>query len=123
MHRLIKFRAWSDDLKSMGMPFEPFDYEFMASGGTFPLGTVFMQFTGIKDKNGNEIYEGDVVILTDLDDESTHTTYVKWMDGGFTLEWDYAFEDGSDITLIGWATEYVSVEVIGNIFENADLLK
>ena len=75
------------------------------------------QYTGLKDKNGKEIYEGDVV-QTDID-----RAYVKWNDkyGYFQLVpiGDYYFD--SDV--IGQALEYADVEVIGNIYDNPELLE
>lgn len=56
--RKIKFRAWDEDL---GMS-EPFNLEgagimFLEGGNPDSI----MQYTGLKDKNGKEIYEGDIV--------------------------------------------------------------
>lgn len=74
------------------------------------------QYTELKDKNGKEIYEGDI-LQTDIE-----RTYVKWNDkyGYFQLIpiGDYYFD--SDV--IGQALEYADVEVIGNIYDNPKLL-
>lgn len=74
------------------------------------------QFTGLKDKNSKEIYEGDVLQI-DID-----RAYVKWNDkyGYFQLIpiGDYYFD--SDV--IGEALEYLEGEIIGNIYDNKELL-
>ena len=78
------------------------------------------QFTGLKDKNGKEIYEGDILKLID-EDESEITAYVTFVDyvAKFVLK--------EQIGQIGylkmeiWGEE--NMEVIGNIFENKELLE
>lgn len=75
------------------------------------------QYTGLKDRNMKEIYEEDIVQI-DMD-----RAYVKWNDkyGYFQLIpiSDYYFD--SDV--IGQALEYADIEVIGNIYDNPELLE
>lgn len=84
-----------------------------------------MQYTGIKDKNGKEIYEGD--IFKDCEGE---IKLVIWKDNGFkakyTFKRRYQGEEWleNSITDLGdTQSRRWGVEVIGNIYENEDLLE
>ncbi|KLU62316.1 YopX protein [Peptococcaceae bacterium CEB3] len=72
------------------------------------------QYTGLKDKNGNEIYEGDILRLF-KDDEGPHNWWVEWRQNiaEFTIRQEYA------VTGMQYAK---LAEVIGNIFENPELI-
>lgn len=82
------------------------------------------QFTGLKDENGNEICEGDIVRLNYEHDDSTTYEIIWEKSGYFTLK---PFIDASGfIPTLGWFTdseEGYSIEIIGNIYEHKHLLE
>lgn len=78
-----------------------------------------MQYTGLKDKNGKEIYEGDVVFIRSFSPEKN---IVRFNRGGFCIEpvIDFPLEANywPDIKY----AEDDNSEIIGNIYENPELL-
>lgn len=109
--REIKFRAW--DVETPQMRY--FDLEGITDD--YDNWGTLMQFTGLKDKNGVEIYEGDIVKKQRY--RNTSETPRR--------------KDGSYTITIGWYNDGVrngfnlgsgkDIEVIGNIYENPDLVK
>jgi uncharacterized phage protein (TIGR01671 family) len=87
---------------------------------------VFMQWTGLTDKNGKEIYEGDIV--RDSTEEVSSITEVKWNCACFEIHitHGHGLMGGSDTCGIRfgyWTEESMKkLEVIGNIFEYPHLL-
>lgn len=81
-----------------------------------------MQFTGLKDKNEKEIYEGDI-ILYQIGSEYECKAVVKWENGGFTFVW-YGKTKGSYLPEFWYyPTDGMITEVIGNKFQNPELLE
>ncbi len=132
MNREIKFRAWKTQEKIMlwrGL----FDMNWYHTEKNDELGAhcwgaisggqkrflEIMQFTGLKDKNGKEVYEGDILEFVENDESKTLLqidydndlcAFVAYKDNG------WHFNDGRYY-------EWNNCEVIGNIYENSELIK
>lgn len=74
-----------------------------------------MQFTGLEDKNGTEIYEGDVVVH-----DGKRTRPVRWNEEMAAFDMDVS---GVAVDQECGSYEPSTIEVIGNIYENPELLK
>lgn len=102
--RTIKFRAWDKWTKKMAQPKDG-DFIGWHSPSNWKDCYEVMQYTGLNDKNGKEIYEGDVVM-------NNH---------GFKhlVEWTESYECEPCFSI----SKDVEVEVIGNIYETPELIK
>ena len=126
--REIKFRAWVKEKKAI---FEVILIDYVSKKVTYLLERVghllsirdakfndveLIQYTGIKDKDNKEIYEGDILF------ESFGEKYYKviFENGGFRAEFNGDFEDHS-FDLIDVVAQ--GCEVIGNIYENSELME
>lgn len=75
-----------------------------------------MQSTGLHDKNGKEIFEGDIVKMAkDVYSDPTYYEIVRHRGGAYRLE---SNQHGCELWL-----RYTNCEVIGNIYENPELLE
>lgn len=133
--REYKFRAWDRKKNKMSGKFdlgdasyEGFPPPFVDENGEHDLDAdmVVMQFTGLLDKNGKEIYEGDILRLIESPPtwNDTEADYVVLNYIG-VIEWD---NEGADYNITGkeelrgLGNGKQETEIIGNVWENPDLL-
>lgn len=145
--REIKFRAWDKNNKIMHH-----DVEFIRSGTEgndwiifksdkqkladekvldnpyFQQQIELMQYTGLKDKNGKEIYEGDLIKFTEIDEDScfgredTNVVEVQWLED--IAQFRAIFKSGrrTELHFVVKLPTVVSCEIIGNIYESEHLI-
>ena len=100
--REIKFRVWDGNHNR-------FDYPEIIE---LNKGIEYQQYTGSKDKNGKEIYEGDILSIINLVDTKKRFQFkVEYLDGGFVF-------GGEELNTVG----FWDGEVIGNIYEQRGLI-
>ena len=135
--REIKFRAWDKTENRMARNIEELKFN---SKGIYAVvlnhlgfemrrranDVELMQYTGLKDRNGKEIFEGDIVAFEDSDggyeypDVVVNTGIVEYGELGFYFTNRVAAEMDDFYIKDGRCDD---VEVIGNIYENAELLE
>ena len=126
--REIKFRAWLKEKKEIVdveeidfmnkvINYIDNDYENNRQEirGAYFEDIELMQYTGLKDKNNKEIYEGDV--LSNGNDEKPYK--VIFENGSFRAEFEGDFEEYS-FYLIDIVAQHC--EIVGNIYQNPELL-
>ena len=119
MTREIKFRAWCQYTKSFRYVKDADDFSWWASSRNGPGCNIskigLMQFTGLHDKNGVEIYEGDIVQYGCKSNHSIRydVAYCDWRMYDLKIHTYLRLGEHS----------YNELEVIGNIYENPELLE
>ena len=121
--RTIKFRAWDVNNKEM-LDVQELDYQDSYNGQPMVRTTMYndyfdvedmilMQYTGLKDITGREIYEGDIVKSFFVDTDEAGNEIYKY----------YIIEVKYDEVLCSYKIDkFMNLEVIGNIYENKELL-
>ena len=112
--REIKFRAWDEEKKVMTKNFGIWAIPQIIQGikeNDLSNSLVLMQYTGLKDKNGKEIYEGDILLTKFEEDDEKNDFIVEWFIDDISCGWN-----------IGPCDTWYS-EVISNINENPELIK
>lgn len=131
-----KFRAWDERVGFTEVSSIDFfrkkikvsHWEYGVSN-FFPLDeVVLMQSTGLKDKNGMDIFEGDILNIIEVTDQGLkeYLTDVKWEDCSFVVK---SGGDDYDTFLAAWTSDpnttypLFEIQVVGNIYENLQLLE
>lgn len=125
MNREIKFRAWDKiNKKIIIIQRISFEYNYITSYN-FNISLkdiILMQYTGLKDKNGKEIYEGDIISTKPLFNGDRPYFTVEW--GKNEHNKMTGWMQRNNITGVGVLDDSLieQGEVIGNIYENPNLL-
>ena len=123
--REIKFRVWSENLQKMSKPFglHANVVDFTDENGLGSIKSlsseVIMQYTGIKDRDGNEIYEGDILENVDfgiLYEQFIGKGKVIFHCGSWSIQ-SFAKVVRSNMIVDLYGQEYAT-KIIGNVHEN-----
>lgn len=141
--RELKFRAWDTERKIMAqvnyLGLNDYEVGMKAKcenwNAPYPYVCKLMQYTGLKDKNGKEIYEGDVIKvirkhwnncgkehLEKIAEETGEVVFYKNLQVSLKTK----EKEGTLYQPLLWIfadEEDCEIEIIGNVYENKDLLK
>ena len=119
----LKFRAWLKKRQEMDNEIDHISWledelYCIGDGITYMVSAedlVLMQSTGLRDKNGKEIFEGDIVKMSkDVYSEPTYYEVVRHRGGAYRLE---SKQHGCELWL-----RHTDCEIVGNVYENKELL-
>jgi uncharacterized phage protein (TIGR01671 family) len=142
--REIKFRAWNKSIKQMGsaLPLRTWTDDIAVSPRKYWNdidNIILMQYTGLKDKNGKEIYEGDIISIIGF--KSRDKSQIGFITNGIdVVKYGWYNKDTGFFLVsknkikkydnsIGHCIDHINekysedFEVIGNIYENKELLR
>lgn len=136
--RKIKFRAWDKKNKKMAYSDDGnLEYGWFTDNDgcmlcvriekDIKLNNI-MEYTGLKDKNGKEIYEGDILeVVNNLNEEIkklyTHNVIVKHVNGAFVATWEDDIDGETYSHFNNYNTPVVTFEIIGNVYETKEVFK
>lgn len=125
-----KFRAWDKEFKEM-VQVDALVFGEQIIKATYKNGNVvkedlknyvLMQSTGLKDKNGKEIFEGDVIAI-EVDDTGTPINARVFQNRKIGILMFHVFEDNEDVPMVELLEDdSVAFAIIGNIWEDGELL-
>lgn len=131
-----KFRAWDkiskkmNDVTAIDFSTKPFRVFYSAYGedNYFNQDAILMQSTGLKDKNGVEIYEGDILLSTASENQEDWKKWqVHYADGRFLVDYKQTPKDKrkrKNLEIEDLCEDNIwlyGLEVIGNIYETPEL--
>jgi uncharacterized phage protein (TIGR01671 family) len=116
--REIKFRAWCDKTKRWVNPKE---IKLDLSNGYTNIPVLLIQYTGLKDRKGYDVYEGDI-----LSHWHTGVYSIVWNDGQYCRQMISVPENKNmspeELNLFIMPSDIKYATLIGNIYENPELL-